>query len=252
MRILCLLALLSLSSLFAQTERQREVLTLKNGWVLRGSVTQTPDSVGITLADDSYLVFPREEVVSLRSEPWPEPSTRPPFAYPAGRGYYGAFSFAILTGQSTYYYTSATLDLQWTNGYRFRPWLNVGGGLAVNFYDSGFLMPIFAELRGDILPRRLTPHYFVRTGYSLPLYRSDRYENIVAVPQTSASVGSYGGLMGEAGAGLKVYTRGGIGWLFSLSYRHQRILDRYLNWNGFVNERRHYLNRLGFRVELMF
>lgn len=252
MRILCLLALLCISSLFAQTERQRDVLTLHNGWVLRGEISLSLDSIGITLADDSYFVFPRAEVASISREPWPETSSKPPFEYPTKRGYYGAFGLAILTGQSSYSYTSATLDLHWTNGYRFRPWLNVGGGVAVSFYESGFLMPLFAEARGDLLPRRLTPHYFVRAGYSLPLYRNDHYEDIAIQPQSSQPTGARGGLMGEAGAGLKLYTRGGIGWLFALSYRHQRVLDHYLNWNGFVNERRNFLNRLGFRVELMF
>jgi len=253
MRILCLLVFLSIASLFAQTERQRDVLTLHNGWVLRGEISLSLESIGITLADDSYFVFPREEVASISREPWPEASDPEPFVYPIQRGYYGAFSFGLLTGQSSYSYVSAALDLQWSNGYRLRPWLNVGGGLSVSFYESGFLMPLFAEVRGDLLQRRFTPHYFARAGYGLPLYQSDDYVEIDDIePQTNESTGARGGLMGELGFGMKIYTRGGIGWLFSLSYRQQRMVDRYLNWEGFVNERRNYLNRLGFRVELMF
>ena len=254
MRTLCLLLFLTATALLAQPQAQpeRDVLTLNNGWVLRGTLTQNTDSVGITLADGSYFAFSRDEVLRISSEPWTDPA-KPPFVYPLQRGYYGTFGLALLTGQHPFGYPMVALDLQWTSGYQFGPRLATGGGIAVNFYESGFLLPIFAEVRGDLLERRFTPHYFARAGYSLPLYRIDQEQPWGNVePLTEDRLGARGGLMGELGLGLKMYTRGSVGWLFALSYRHQRSREVRTGWDGSVIDRHNLMNRLGFRVEMMF
>jgi opacity protein-like surface antigen len=264
MRSFCLLltcSLILIGSTLAQDLSQRDVLYLTNGWVLRGTLVERGDSVGITLSEGSYFQFHQKDVLRKSTEPWQKPQAmvqvlpkappKPPFVYPGNQpGYYWGFATTLLMGQDGYYNGTASLDLTLYNGYRLARQLQLGGGMGFSLYGWGPLMPVFAEIRGELLPNQNTPHYFARAGYNVPLYRN-RGINTWDV-NTLTSSKTKGGLMVEVGAGVNVYTRGGTGWLFAFSYRYQQVTDYYQNWNNMPVTRRNGYRRLGFQIGLLF
>lgn len=235
----------------AQTQRLRDIVYLDNGWILRGTLFQTTDSVGIFTADDNYFKFHRDQVRRIEQEPWPNEdntSSKPPFVYDDKTGYYSGFAMSFLAGQSGPWGNPAlTLDLSFFNGYRFRRVLQVGGGVGMSFYGEGPLLPIYAELRGDLLPHQMTPHYFARAGYAVALYRPDSFdENGIQQPSQAR-----GGFMLEGGGGLKLYTRGSVGWFLGMGYRVQLADESFQNWGRQVDQRLNY-RRINVQVALMF
>lgn len=275
MRRLLLLVFLSvsLSSLLAQDQDapMRDVLYLKNGWVLRGTLQPHSDSIGIVISGGSYFQFHPDQVMRIEQEPWPHGQStsraegpyasevyaekeraparkpKPSFVYPGERGYYFGFATALLMGQGQWS-PSAALDLQFYNGYAFSPYLKVGGGVATSLYGDGPLMPFFAEIRGDITTNQNAPHYFARVGYNLPLYGSQNFNNQFDPDLEDPR----GGLMTELGLGVNVYTLKGRGWIFALSYRYQQATSTFVDWNGSVVNRRLGYRRIAFTMGTLF
>lgn len=83
-----------------------------------------------------------------------------------------------------------------TSGYRFFDALNLGLGTGLeNFESSALLIPVYAEISGNMLKKRFTPIYYVQVGY-------DAAVNISSRNQTYRPKKVEGGLSTLAGIGF--------------------------------------------------
>ncbi|MDR2765503.1 MAG: hypothetical protein LBB90_10815 [Tannerella sp.] len=161
-------------------ERVEEVLYLKNGSVIRGTVVElVPNqSVKIQTADGSLFVFEMEEVEKLTKEPLPGRRNRNrPLYVPdreeqkrAGR-FSGMLQVAgfgyqeLLSSYGMFFFESSYIC-----GYRFRDFLFVGGGVGLEHAEGDFLdntnfrIPIFVALKLNLNHKRVSPYFQLEVG----------------------------------------------------------------------------------------
>ncbi|MCR5453892.1 MAG: hypothetical protein K6F33_02755 [Bacteroidales bacterium] len=189
-------------SVCAQT--LQDVVYLLNGSVVRGTLIEQVPNVKIRTTDGSLLVFKHEEIDKITSEPAEQQSSQhdasqydapPQFEATKNsgsrifRGYYRDLSggmriFADLSinGQ-TNFYTCSGVGYSGSFGVQMSPKFYVGLGLAAQIYIDYWYygtynenepelyaqMPLFVDLRYDMLPTRISPFVAVRTGYALSI-----------------------------------------------------------------------------------
>lgn len=207
--------------LFAQQQMQ-DVVYLKNGSVIRGFISEfIPDSsVTIKTEGQSVFVFEMSEVEKITREEQPViKKERVP--YIKEKGYFNETEFCVLLGDGASGFTTGE-SLLTVNGYQVNRFFRVGAGVGVaryNNYDNTFI-PLFARVSGDMVKFRVTPIYFVDAGYGFLVGREETDSNI-------EELGSQGGLLIHAGAGLKFYTATKASFTLAVGYNLQKSSREY-------------------------
>ncbi|GAB4427284.1 MAG: hypothetical protein OHK0039_45510 [Bacteroidia bacterium] len=253
--LLCSLALFP-GQLSAQRLRFQQVLHLKNGWILRGELLSAPtDSlVVIETADRNRFVFPQQDIDYIGSEvytrkPKPPVERLPTSSYDQRAGYYSLTQFGLLNGQYAYYSSSAPVfTASSIHGWRHRPWLQTGVGVGLSLYPGTPLMPLFFDLRSDLLKGAATPHLYAQGGYALPLYTIPPIEN---GEEPTRENRAYGGPLFDIGAGIKLRTARDMAWVFTVGYQQQQTRDAFNTWWNWVDQTSTF-RRIGFRAGISF
>lgn len=222
---------------------------LKNGSVIRGVILDDNyDKLKLETYDKSIWVFDKAEVDSIASVKKFKTSDRIEVKY---KGYYNISDVGLLFGNRTGYYSAPTfVSAQMINGYRFMPNLSVGIGVGAEYISNQTLLPVFGEVRYDLLKKSFTPFVTLQGGYGLPTKRgSDDYYS---------SYQYFGGIMMNAAVGVKKYLAQNFGIVASLGFRHQQISYSYsysYYWDEAYNNEtftKNIYNRLAIRVGLVF
>lgn len=169
----CLLLLFS-TSLTSQTEKGEceDVVYLKGGSVLRGIILDynADSSLVMTSWSGARLQFPAIAVKRIEQKCKGDKHSKASFSQRPysfkERGWYHATRVAVLAGAS-----GTGLGLQHSTGFKLNRLLGVGLGLGLeNFgpYDGVTeTYPIFVELRGYLMPKKITPFYALGAGLGL-------------------------------------------------------------------------------------
>jgi hypothetical protein len=193
-----------------------DVLYLKNGWVLRGTLTSSPtDSlIIIETHDRNRFVFRRPEVDALRQEPVQAEKNFNTRYKRRGFSHYTELGALAARNTSSSTNTSA-FSFQTINGYKFGQAFFSGLGIGIDLYATQSLMPLFGSIRGDITDRgNLIPYYFADVGYGANITGKDTNPFPRVIYQ--------GGSLFAVGAGMKVIFNNSTGFLLSVGYRSQR------------------------------
>jgi len=241
----------SINSLVAQKAIQDELL-LKTGETLYGQIIEQVPGEYIKLVlndgsektlspDEVVLIKKRGDIISLSKKDRKKGATT--FRE---KGLYHLFSMGYAFGQNqwggvtnvTYHYSA---------GYHINQYLNAGIGIGLEPYDIGLITPLYAEVRGDLFKKKITPHYFLRAGYGLPHIRG-----FWGIPDTIS-----GGLYYHAGAGLKINTRRKFEFITSLGFKQQytyqiRNEQVWVDWNSDPTIIRSEGSRIYNRIVLQF
>ena len=157
---------------FAQT--MHEVVYLKNGSIIKGVVIeQIPgESLKVRTADGSVFAYRMSEVERITKEDVVRKARSgargarfnhggPEVGY---RGFVDAV-WTIGVGDAA---GADRIGLLTSHGYQIMPQLYVGAGVGINYYYNGTAvnMPVFANIRTDILPHSVTPYIDLKGGYS--------------------------------------------------------------------------------------
>ena len=95
------------------------------------------------------------------------------FAHGQGKGYKGMVDAGWILVSEKVAFQATTI-----HGWQFNPYLFVGGGAGVNYYSnkksggdgaSGVLIPVFADVRGYVIPKKISPYGEVKIGASIPI-----------------------------------------------------------------------------------
>lgn len=172
--LLILIAIFISAQVVAQ--HRDEVVYLKNGSEIRGTVIQYKpgEKIRIQTRDGSLFVYQMDEVDHLSKNIRPRSSTSL-----LGRGYRGFADagFTIPIG----------IDFTTTHGYQIDKHFFVGAGVGCSIQS----FPVFAAARYDILDRHVTPALEVRWGRSFGNRKSPYFSLTGAV---RIRLGSWGGL----------------------------------------------------------
>ena len=174
--LLCFTALLS-SSIFAQNTGLQDVIHLKNGSVIRGTIIeQVPgESIKIETRDGNVFVYKMEEIGKISRETDQQTRSQWQSQRPAGtlqakpQGYDGMVEAGYGIGINGY---GGRFELDVINGYRFNPYISVGFGIGVNVWTNGseiVTLPLFAHFRANFMNRPVSPFFAFNVGYNVSL-----------------------------------------------------------------------------------
>lgn len=178
MRLITIITALLLSACsysVAQTPLQ-EVVYLRNGSIIRGSVIEMVigESIKIQTADGSLYVYPMTEVLKVTKEApvsyySQNYNVRSSSRSAATSGYEGIADFGYVFGTGEWGFHR--IEVNTTQGYRFNPYFYLGGGLGFHYYHEPdeVLMPLFADIRCNFTKGKIVPFASMRVGYSFNL-----------------------------------------------------------------------------------
>lgn len=115
---------------------------------------------------------------------------------------------------------SVAFLLQSVNGIKYKTWF-AGIGLGLDtYYRSG--VPLFLDLRKDILDKNSTPFVYADAGVHLILNKSDDIDRWYEMNYKN-------GAYTDVGAGFKSGDRSKTKWLISAGYSYKYVENRLLN-----------------------
>lgn len=159
---------------------QPATLFLKNGSIIKGVLEKSSDTLKVKIKSGPNLwVFSKDELLSLEVGP-PKKTFE----------YYNITQAAVLVGES------AGIQISTIHGLTYKGRYSTGVGIGVDLYRD-LTLPLFIDIRADILEGYKTPFVFGSVGPNIPLsnnYQYWGYENSQPI----------NGLFWQAGAGIKI------------------------------------------------
>lgn len=162
-----LLLFVSITSL---AQEMQEVVYLKNGNIIRGTIIeQVPnESLKIKTSDGSVFVYQMNEIAKTTKEQ--KDSSNNVYLQ---RGYRGFGEVSAHIGVGDYEYDRVSFAT--VHGFQFNRHFFLGGGIALQSYqavpmdvpDDLILIPVFANVRCDFLSKKVTPYADARLGYTM-------------------------------------------------------------------------------------
>lgn len=176
-----------------QAQNYQDVVYLKNGGIIRGVIVEQQPNVllKVKTGDGNLFVFQmaevekmtKEEIVGRRyrnSDAFQNDSPRPykKKTYTDDmRGYCGFVEVGTIVNfrASGVDIAKGGFSVNTSHGYRFNPYLFLGGGLALDYHSAGgrLFIPVFVDFRTDFLDRNISPVFDVKVGYALGLKASE-------------------------------------------------------------------------------
>lgn len=223
--IICCCMLSSPSEILAQKRMyQEDVAYLKNGSIIRGKIkAQVPrESVTIETYDGMIFELKTADIDYITIEPSQYNKIRfrydykvMPYVYP-GPGWYSGIEIAT-SGNDTH----TSLFLEGRMGYRWKHWLQTGIVTGLNPYSPGLIVPLAAELRADLLRKRISPFLYGQGGYGFVTRASRDF------------LAFRGGWMYQYGAGVTIRNRQKRDYQLGIGYKWQ---GSYQTFEELVND----------------
>jgi hypothetical protein len=186
---------------------------LKTGSIVRGRILEIvpEDHVKIEDLSGNIWYYNISEVEKITSELYHRGTqvSSEPIGFKSG--FVNMTSIGFLAG-SAHNEQVAPFSLLMVNGYRSPLGLFAGIGTGIEFLSTNYL-PLFLDLRYDLLGKDVVPYLMAKGGYSLPL--ASDYTSYNMDYEYS------GGPLFGMGVGLKIKTRSHFAWDISLLYRFQ-------------------------------
>jgi hypothetical protein len=197
---------------------------LKSGSVIRGKIMEVEpvDHVKIEDLCGNVWYYKIGEVEKITSEPFETGKSKGQETLGFGPGFVNMTSLGFLAGSSQNQQV-APLSLLMVNGYRTAGGLFAGFGTGIEFFSTSYL-PLYLDLRYDLLGKDVVPYILAKGGYGVPL-SSDRSDYNITYEYS-------GGPLYGLGIGLKIRTRSHFAWDVELLYRYQETSYKEIyDWN---------------------
>lgn len=240
----------------AATHAQNDVLRLKDGSFIRGTIIEyiTGDHVKIKTEEGKYYEFPAADV--LRVDGGNGPVARLPKVFEVKtKGYYNILGVGLMFGSR--YGININPGIYMVNGWQWNAHLMTGIGMGVEYMYDGGKFPLTADVRWKFLEGRISPYVQVNCGYTVASrghgYYYDWWGN-------GDVLRNYGGITSGASVGVLSHSGPHVGIVMSAGYRFQMLKTRYneytwLNGNEPVVHEvttKSYLNRFTLGFGLLF
>lgn len=185
-------------------EEQTDVVYLKNGSIIYGSLVPARDSDHLALraADSGVWIFARPEVMA---------SGRAKTVFPAEKdGWYNSTSLGLFFGDDKGY------QLETVAGYHFLYRYYVGAGAAIDDYTFR-AVPVFASFKADLRLKKTTPFVYLNAGATYAWPRAG-----TAIYGQKAERKKAGPYL-DAGIGQKLWIDPGHSIHLSLGYSREKF-----------------------------
>lgn len=217
--ILFFFLILGKENLFAQ-ETKKDKIILNNGSVIYGIITEEKENefVVVQLSSETSLVIPFEEIKSIGENigigdiKKPKPSL--PILY-RDKGIYGTYAGGFGFGNA-FRDIFFMIETDATFGYRWSRFAATGLGIGSHLYPSaGNCNPLYAEFRGNITNKRMSPMYYLKAGYAIRSVTTGLSQDFKA------------GTFLSVGIGYREYTARKFGWMYSVGYQFQHTNQKW-------------------------
>ena len=213
---------------------------LKTGSVIRGNIIEIDPADHVKIHDfcGNIWYYKIDQVEKISAEPYERPGIRN-MTNGFEPGFVNMTSMGFLAGSSNNNQV-APFSLLMVNGWRNSMGIFTGAGIGIEFLSTNY-MPLFLDLRYDLMGKDVVPYVMAKGGYSLPL-SSDYSEYDIAYTYE-------GGPLVAAGVGLKIRTRNHFAWDIGLMYRYQQTsyTEKY-DWNDQEYDYTDIYNRIEIRL----
>lgn len=247
-KVLGFLAFMSVSLFSFGQQSTDDVVYLKNGSVIRGSIVElVPDgNITIEIMGGSTLVYPMAEVEKITKEKSRYEMPIQKAHYIKHRGFFNSSEIGLGFGSQNYYYGGITsnVSMQTINGFQYSRHLQAGLGIGIDYYTNQPLLynPVFIRISGDIINNPVTPFYYVDGGYTF-VWEEDNND----------ATTYEGGIMFNPGIGVKFYSRTKASYTIGFGYKSQKSTYTYNNpWDNSVFVEKRTFNRLTLKLGIGF
>jgi len=245
----CFCLLLGLA-LLGQKQVFMDRIILPGGNLLEGSIIDTVDAEFVYLSllgSDSTIRIPVGLIEKIEVDSKGKRMLVNGRTIPAS-GWYGGVSLGFLSGQSYVLYSetkreSVSLDLE--AGYYVRPWLTVGAGVAIDYYDE-WILPVYVQSRVFLTRWANSPYLRLQVGKGIAV---ERVVDRADYDKSSA------GWMWQPGLGFRMASRRNSNLSAEVGYKFQRFTAdyQYLNdWWAWREAERITYKRFVVRIGLTF
>ncbi len=228
-----ILAFMTIQPIIGQSDEPKivDIVWLKDGSKLRGTILKWDLERGMEfkLLTGAEIVIPRKEIHRVMQDiPLADGNEsvkysyiRPPKIYAfKEKGWYHNTSLFLHTSWS-----GAGAGFHHVMGYRFSRLFSIGLGTGLetyDFFENRDIIPVYAEARGFLLAKRITPYYALKTGYGFAL-KNENFRIIEA----------RGGFHFSPEAGVR-FGAGAVSYYLGLEYKLQNatfVSDGW-DWSG--------------------
>jgi hypothetical protein len=256
MRITILLVTLLCSLTLCAQKRNRDVVYLKNGSILRGTIllADSVHYIKLKTPDRNVWVIEKEKIDNIVVRPSKIP-------IPQKSGYFNLTEMGVLVGNSANYKKNP-FTLMNINSWKFENGFSTGIGVGVEFFNETYL-PVVADFRYYLRKSGAIPYVSLQGGYSIPLGGTYSQQQIYYAspyflespiyfwdPPSPATtdVSSRGGWLLNPAIGIQTPLNENLALTFSAGYRMMR--QRYGKNDTYKLDVDY--NRLSLKVGLLF
>ena len=209
-----------------QKEEKIDLITLKNGRTLEGKLIledHQKDEFKLQISENHILFLRGFEIKEIQKnvllQQEKRTKVRNSFVYP-DKKFFGQVHIGILAGREADWSWEESEAIQnlavyGSYGYAYKPWLQLGLGTGLLLLDRGSTLPAYLEVRGDLLPKQITPYYELRAGYHFPLYNS-----VESWGMEFEDANVEGSFLYSAAVGIQLYTHSSYAFNLSLGYQN--------------------------------
>jgi hypothetical protein len=236
---------------------ETDVVYLRNGQQLEGRIVEYQQGVRLLFRlSGGEVVELREEEVerivqkgylpAVEREEAPAKAEAPkPYLF-KDRGWYNALYFATMNSGGPESGLRMGIGLHNSTGYQFHRLFGLGLGLGIDTYglsDGKSIYPLFAEARGYLLKKSLTPYYSFCAGYGLA------FKN-----RSAGIIDADGGTMFRGIVGLRLGASADTNVLLGVGYQYQEasFVRELFGGGGFREIQELTFHRIVMRVGLIF
>ncbi len=225
--LIALLAVCLSFNAFSQDKKQKKAskwyneatVELVNGSKIKGKlITETKEKIAIEILGGSVFVYPSSEVNKITISEEKTYSIVKDYKYNR-EGWYYTLS-TIVNGTNN----DAGIGLMTSAGFQYNNYLAAGVGVAYNQMSTNAgvrIIPVFLEVRGNVLDKPVTPIYSMAVGYGFALQNRD-FDIIRAK----------GGAYIYPALGMRFDGRGGSSFTMDFGYQFQAAKITSNRWNG--------------------
>ena len=211
--------------LWAQGQTQYEdVVYLKNGSIYHGMIIeQVPNvSIKIQTADRNVYAFKMDEIEKITKEEvvlMPNRNVKPGIDQIKQKGVTCIIELNLDRFNFDDNEFSAATGFRTTVGYLVNPYFSAGAGMGIMIVpDESVLLPLFVDLRYNMLKKAVTPFISAGVGYSFSMSHN--------------TYSRKGGLMLNSNLGIKFFVSSRTAMNFSLGFKYQEYQYNYYSYYG--------------------
>ncbi len=196
--LIVLLVISSVVNSYAQIDR-KALIVLNNGNKIKGAVIESYDDKMLKATVDGYnefiIRYDLIKKISFKGNGKVEKDFEDKIGtHPSLKieSFYHEFRGGLLFGEEN---TSGCV--QTLNGYQFNRYLGTGLGIGLNKYGNYLAMPIYAQIKGYLYDKKVSPFYFGDIGYGLA-WKAKNTDDIFDIVKVN------GGLYWQLGIGYQI------------------------------------------------